>query len=265
MKKELFFDNEKTGTYITIDECLNKCESLATGKIIRKYINQYDKEDLEQMARIGIMKAFDKYDSSYKSPFIQYAEFFIKSEINAQIRKDNRIKRGKNFEICSINSLIQNEHEEYTEWIQNIKDNSIDIENKVINNLETERLYNAIKLLKKDYQKIIFKTYWLNKSCSELAKENNVTRQAIQNKLVIARRKLKEILTNDNTIKKRTPRKVKKGTYKYIGIDITGKEFYFNNIKLFAKDNKLSESCIRKVIEGKTKTHKGWTFKKNKI
>ena len=95
MKKELYFEKDKT-TQLTLEECLIKCKSLTTGKLIQKWSNVYERDDLIQMANIGIINAYNSYDVKYKSPFIQYAEYFIRREINNEYTKDNRDKRKAN-------------------------------------------------------------------------------------------------------------------------------------------------------------------------
>ena len=50
----------------------------------------------------------------------------------------------------------------------------------------------------------------------------------------------------------------------YLGISPEGKEFVFTNIKEFARINGLCDTHVGRCLNGKAKTHKGWTFKVKK-
>ena len=258
MKKELYFEKDKT-TQLTLEECLIKCKSLTTGKLIQKWSNVYERDDLIQMANIGIINAYNSYDVKYKSPFIQYAEYFIRREINNEYTKDNRDKRKANIEACSLNIFSEDDTEE---WINQIEDRNTNIEQEVINNIENSKLKNAISELKPSYKKILQEYYFQGKTCEQISKEEGVCRQTIVNRLKLIKRDLKENMTGIKKPAKkpiniaRTPNK----NFKYVGIDKEGKEYFFNSIRNFAKEHSLSEACIWKVVSQKTKTHKGWQF-----
>lgn len=60
--------------------------------IIGKYSSRYDKEDLYQVAMIGLMDAYRHYDSSYDVKFSSYAYYYIVGEVNRYIRESNGVK-----------------------------------------------------------------------------------------------------------------------------------------------------------------------------
>lgn len=61
--------------------------------IISKYYSNYPSpEDLLQAGRIGLMKAYERYDSSLNTKFTTYAFFSIKGEMSKLIREDKGAK-----------------------------------------------------------------------------------------------------------------------------------------------------------------------------
>ena len=64
-------------------------------KIINKYRNYFDIEDLYQVAVIGIIKATNNYNSEYGSKFTSYAYPFILGEVIKYINEYRSIKISK--------------------------------------------------------------------------------------------------------------------------------------------------------------------------
>ena len=61
--------------------------------IILKYYSGYtSREDLFQVGRIGLIKAYEKYDSSYGTKFETYAYDFIRGEMSQFIQQDRAAK-----------------------------------------------------------------------------------------------------------------------------------------------------------------------------
>ena len=258
MRKELYFERD-TPIQLTLEECLIKCKSLTTGRLIQNWSKVYERDDLIQMANIGVIKAYNSYDVKHKSPFIQYAEYCIKREINNEYTKDNRDKRKANMEACSLNIFSEDDTEE---WINKLEDRDTNIEQEVINNIENSKLKKAISTLKPSYQKTLQKYYFQGKTLEQVAKEEGVCRQTIVNRLILIKRDLKENITG---IKKPAKKPINiartlNKNFKYVGINKEGKEYFFNSLKDFAKEHSLSEACMWKVVSKKTKTHKGWQF-----
>ena len=65
--------------------------------IIKKYTYYYDKEDLFQTATIGLIKAYNNYDSSKNTKFSTYAYTYILSEVLLYINNNRDIRLGKNY------------------------------------------------------------------------------------------------------------------------------------------------------------------------
>ena len=65
--------------------------------IIKKYTYYYDKEDLFQTATIGLIKAYNNYDSSKNTKFSTYAYTYILSEVLLYINNNRDIRVGRNY------------------------------------------------------------------------------------------------------------------------------------------------------------------------
>ena len=64
-------------------------------KIISKYSNRFDKDDLYQVGMIGLIDAYKHYNSSYGTKFSTFAYYYIVGEVNKYIRENNGIKISK--------------------------------------------------------------------------------------------------------------------------------------------------------------------------
>lgn len=61
--------------------------------IVKRFLNRgYDAEDLFQIGVIGLIKAIDKFDTSYEVKFSTYAVPLITGEIKRYIRDDGMVK-----------------------------------------------------------------------------------------------------------------------------------------------------------------------------
>ena len=65
-------------------------------KIINKYRNYFEIEDLYQVAVMGIIKASKNYNSEYGTKFTSYAYPFILGEVIKYINEYRNIKVSKN-------------------------------------------------------------------------------------------------------------------------------------------------------------------------
>ena len=108
------------------------------------------------------------------------AEVCIKIEDST--RKQNRKESRRHISLSSLK-----------ECGIEIHDNT-DIENHIIEVQKTEQLQEALKKLLPEQQELIFKVFFCEKSITEIAKEEGVTPNAIENRLKRIYRKLKEIV-----------------------------------------------------------------------
>lgn len=261
MKKKIYLgvNNIKE---LTLEECINECYDLAHGSIIKKWIKSYEEDDLVQMAYIGIMKAYNEYKPEYESPFVQFAIYYIKREFNAMITKDNRIKRGGLVSTISIYNKVDSFRDNTEDIINTITyENDVSVEDYVVEKISNTKLRQAIELLNEDYKDILNKHYVMRMTYQQIAIQRGVTRQAIQTKIRTIKEILRESIDSNykrQLGKKGRPRIEDKRTY--IGISPKGEKYRFNDIRVFSEKNNLSQWSIRKVVQGITKTHKGWKF-----
>lgn len=73
-------------------------------KVISKYKNYYDLDDLYQVGMLGLKKALDHYDIEKGTKFSSFAWFYIKGEVCKYIRDDNPLKVSA--DIIKLNKSI---------------------------------------------------------------------------------------------------------------------------------------------------------------
>ena len=64
--------------------------------IISKYPKRYDREDLYQVAMIGLIDALNHYKNDYDTKFSTFAYYYIVGEVNKYIRENSSLKVSKN-------------------------------------------------------------------------------------------------------------------------------------------------------------------------
>lgn len=78
------------GTY-ELDEIIEQNSNLVYG-VCSKYSNYPDKEDLHQVGKIGLMKAYDNYDAKKNVKFSTYAFPYVVGEVSKYVRENKSIK-----------------------------------------------------------------------------------------------------------------------------------------------------------------------------
>lgn len=92
--------------------------------------------------------------------------------------RENYLKRqDAKFGLLPFSSFDQDGH-----FIENIPDESVDVEKIVETKLRIEDLYNALSKLNKEERKIIDALYFEDKSIRELARESNTNPMKISRK-----------------------------------------------------------------------------------
>jgi RNA polymerase sigma factor (sigma-70 family) len=138
-----------------------------------KYGKKYDIEDLEQVARMGVLAAIRNYDPQFKTKklthYYNYAGFYIKHHLRADtgmIHIPAKHMSDPEFQKPLIAGI-----EDY----HTVKEDSDQIIN-LDNTFELEEYYSVLT----DYQKeIIKKVYLEGFTFDEIAKQHKVTRQAV--------------------------------------------------------------------------------------
>lgn len=73
--------------------------------IISKYTYYFDKDDLYQVAVIGLLNAKKNYNENSNTKFTTYAYFYIKGEVTKYLRESNSFKVSK--DLVKINQKVE--------------------------------------------------------------------------------------------------------------------------------------------------------------
>ncbi len=181
--------------------------------IVNKYAQNYNREDLIQAGKMGVVKAAQNYDESVGVKFSTFCEKYILGEILKYIREDKNIKvsrdfiklkkkidvakqhfimkTGKSPNIEELAFLIKEDENKISEVLgfdQNIRsidatiDNDSDLtlsdiikEDERIDKIDIISLNDALKDLTKEDRQIIEERYYNGKTQTELASEMNIS------------------------------------------------------------------------------------------
>ena len=197
--------------------------------IVNKYAQKYNKEDLIQAGKMGIVKASQNYDESIGVKFSTFCEKYILGEILKYIREDKNIKvsrdfikvkkkidvakehyfmkTGNNLGIKELSIIINEDEDKIKEVLgfdQNVRSIDINIdkdtdltladtvkEEEKIDKIDIISLRDALNDLSKEDRKIIEERYYNGKTQTELACELNISQVKVY-------RMEKKILNNLN-------------------------------------------------------------------
>jgi len=73
--------------------------------VVNKYSRYFDKEDLYQVAVIGLINAYKNYKRDKETKFSSYAYFYITGEVKKYLRESNTLKISK--DLIKLNELIE--------------------------------------------------------------------------------------------------------------------------------------------------------------
>ena len=181
--------------------------------IVNKYAQNYNKEDLLQAGKMGIVKASQNYDESIGVKFSTFCEKYILGEILKYIREDKNIRVSRDFirikkkidiakehifmktgsipSVEELSKLINEDEEkikEVLEFDQNIRSIDINIDNdsdltladivkeeEKIDKIDIISLNDALNDLNDEDRMIIEERYYNGKTQTELASELNIS------------------------------------------------------------------------------------------
>ena len=181
--------------------------------IVNKYSNNYNKEDLIQVGKMGLLKASKNYDKNLGIKFSTFSEKYILGEILEYIRNDKNIKVSRDFirlkkkvdlvikefyenkgrypTIKEISYILNEKESRIIDVIntnQNVRsiDETINDNEDILlkdtiskkDNVELDDLIvlkDALNSLTKEQRNIINERYYNGKTQSELANEMNTT------------------------------------------------------------------------------------------
>lgn len=89
--------------------------------IINKYTYYFDRDDLYQVGMLGLIDAYDNYNSNKNTKFSSFAYFYVLGKVKEYIRKSNVIKISR--ELIKLNSSIEKAKEVLTQRLGYIPSN----------------------------------------------------------------------------------------------------------------------------------------------
>ena len=181
--------------------------------IVNKYANNYNRDDLFQAGKLGLLKASKNYDESLGIKFSTFSEKYILGEILEYIRNDKNIKVSRDFIRLKkkIDLVIKDYYEKKNKYLTvkeisyilkedeskiievlNTNQNVSSIDEKIndnediylkdtiskkenIDTIDLICLKDALNDLSKEDRNIINERYYNGKTQTELAKELNTS------------------------------------------------------------------------------------------
>ncbi len=146
--------------------------------IINKYTRKFDRDDLYQVGMIGLMDAYQHYDSSKGTKFSSFAYYYILGEVNKYIRESSSLKISDSY--IKLKSKILKTKEEMIQKLGRNPTNLeialfLDLEEEVINQVllatdEVESIEDDYNLLK-SYDNTSAEVLDLKEELSRLSEE----------------------------------------------------------------------------------------------
>ena len=96
-----------------MEELLNY-EGLVYG-IIQRYTNYFDRDDLYQVAMIGLINAYHNFDSSQGTKFSTYAYYYVLGEVRKFVREAGLVKVSS--DLVKLNQSIEKVREVMSQWL----------------------------------------------------------------------------------------------------------------------------------------------------
>lgn len=209
---------------ISLEEVFQQCDKLIYS-IISKY-NYSSKEDLYQVASIGVINAYKNYDSNKNTSFTSYAYLYIIGEIKKYIREDKLLKVSRQYNslylsinkarnllsqklkteptdkqianFLNIDAKLVSEASKINITAESLDDDIINKYDKIPsknNQLDLETLIllkEKVLNLPLDEQKIIINRYFQDKTQEEIAKNLGISQVNVYRKEKKILNKLKQ-------------------------------------------------------------------------
>lgn len=171
--KELAFERILKRMKPVMASCINKS--------FKTTVSDYD--DLKQIASLAVFKAVQQFDSKKNASFVSYAYTKIKYDLFNEFKKETKY----------LNGLSDKDIDDIIEFMEMDDSTDISLEyERIYNKFTDERLAMAYAKLTDIEKKVIDKVYFEDKNFSQIAKEQNKTREAIRQTHDRAIRKLKQ-------------------------------------------------------------------------
>ncbi len=157
------------------------------------YIPGGDKDDLHQLALIGLYEAIHSYKAEFQLSFWPFARICILRELKSAVKCANRLKSSfLNHYVSFDSSLFDNSKRTYSDFVSNPSDNP---EKILITQEECCLIWNKAEEVLSPYMFSFFRLFIEGYDYSEIAKEMGCTAKKVANNMYIIRRKLNKSIS----------------------------------------------------------------------
>ena len=147
--------------------------------IVNKYASSYNREDLMQAGKMGVIKAANNFDPTLGIKFSTFCEKYILGEVLKYLREDKNIKISR--DIFKLKKKVDIARDHYFKSKGEYP--SLDIlcmivneeKSKVLEVLNLNQNVQSIDESVNEDQKLIYQRYYEGKTQTEIAKENNIS------------------------------------------------------------------------------------------
>ena len=160
-------------------------------KQCQSWLGKYEFDDLQQVAFIGLQKAYEGYEVDKDVQFLTYAAMAIGNELRIY-----HIKNKKHEDVFSLNKTFLFKDDEM-EYIDTISDD-INYEEIAFKNIQCENLRNALRKLKPIDREIVEEIGLNFKGQKEIAEKFNLSQSYISRKYKNLLVKLRKIMEGDD-------------------------------------------------------------------
>lgn len=117
----------------------------------------YKKDEILDILYVGFTTALNTYEPE-RGAFTTHAYHCMMSQYMHYLDEENRIKRLTNKNVSSLNVLVNGEDDE---WLEFIKDPSVDIEKEIITKMDMEKVNKIREKYLSEKENTIIQLYYL--------------------------------------------------------------------------------------------------------
>ncbi len=119
-----------------------------------------------------------------------FSDALVSEELGAVLAELDREEYNSNQTETRRHESLSNNNDKWNTLV----DKTVDIENEIICNFENERLHNAIKQLLPQQQELVKKVFFQGFTVAEIARQENVAKQSVHERLDRVIKKIKKYL-----------------------------------------------------------------------
>lgn len=181
MQRKRMVTGENTIEELTFEEVFGRYQQLIN-RIIKSYCRFYDKEELYQVASMGLWEAFRMYDMAKAAVAFGYLARLIMQGKLYRYHRNNK----KHFVVThSLNSILPDSDNE-AEYIDRLKDET-DYEKLIIFNLGLTEMFKTLN----DIERKCMTEYMGGKSQVEISRITGLSQPQVSRRLTKAKDKLR--------------------------------------------------------------------------